>query len=247
MQTDFEVKYHALEEEHWWFRARRDAVLSIVRGMDLSPRALILDAGCASGMLMRSLGEEGFTEVEGIDISAAAVEGARARGLTRVQVMDAADLRFGDGTLDLIVASDILEHISDDRRALSSWMRALKPGGRLVVFVPAFQALWSSHDEVNQHYRRYTRRHLISLLDSSGFQVLRASYWNAVLFAPVAAVRLLMRATRRVHAVDGDQLRVAHPIVNHALLGLLKLENRLLAKGVNWPLGVSVFAIAQRN
>lgn len=250
MNVTYEAKYHQLEEQHWWFASRRDAVYDLVQSRQLPTSAAILEIGCSGGPLMQRLRGAGYTDLTGIDVSSPAIELAQARGVANVSVMDGAALEFADARFDLVIASDVLEHIEDEGRALREWTRVLKPGGQLLVFVPAHSYLWSEHDVVNHHFRRYSRAGLVAALARAGLHTSRSSFWNAALYFPTAALRLGRRlVSGPVSAVQkpgatGDLHHFAGP-ANAVLLGWVKLENRLL-RHLNLPLGVSVFALAQK-
>jgi len=248
MDKDFEIRYHDLEERHWWFRARRDIILRLISNMDLPDHANVLDVGCSGGPLIKQLVTMGFEEPIGIDISEEGVALAKRRGHPGVAVMSGARLGFADKTFDLVIASDVLEHIDRDGEALCEWHRVMRPGGRLIVFVPAFMMLWSSHDEVNRHFRRYRAAQLRALLERAEFVVERSFYWNTTLFAPVAAVRLLNRLFPvRRESVRPDDLSLPNRLLNAGLFGLMKMENILLGLGTNFPFGVSVCAIVRKE
>lgn len=244
MDKTFEAAYHTLEETHWWFRGRRDYVFDLMRTLDTA--LPLLEVGCSGGQLLLRLRAAGFTDLQGIDVSADGIALAQARGFDRAYVMDAAHTTFAGGSFATIVASDVLEHIADDAQALREWFRLLRPGGRLYVFVPAFMWLWSGHDLVNLHHRRYTAATLRQALQKAGFRVARTSYWNFLLLFPVALLRLFKRALRSREATPptGD-LKPVPGALNALLLALLRFENRLL-RYINLPVGVSVFCIAQK-
>ncbi|MFD1467492.1 class I SAM-dependent methyltransferase [Hymenobacter caeli] len=250
MDLTYEAKYHQVEEQHWWFAGRRDAVYDLVQGLGLGPEAAILEVGCSGGPLLQRLRAAGYADVSGIDVSGPAIALAQARGVPNVAVMDGAALAFADERFDLVVASDVLEHIADEARALREWTRVLRPGGRLLVFVPAHAYLWSAHDVVNHHFRRYSRSGLVGALERAGLRVRRSSFWNAALYFPTAALRL---AKRLMHnpldaayqpGATGDLHHFPGP-ANRLLLAWLQGENRLL-RHFDLPLGVSVFALAEK-
>lgn len=248
MQHTYEEQYHRVESHHWWFVGRRGVVHDMVLRSNPDRRCRILEMGCSAGQLIRQLNDDGYRDVQGIDISEGAIDLCRRAGIA-ARVMDAQQLDFPDASFDLVTASDILEHLADEQRALREWRRVLRPGGLLMVFVPAFRFLWTAHDVANKHYRRYRLSELTSRLQEGGFEIQRKSYWNALLFAPIAAVR----GTRRLLTggrlpVDGGQgdLFVPFAPVNFALLTLLRLENRMFGLGVNWPVGVSAMAVARK-
>lgn len=237
MDKSYESKRHRLEEDYWLFRARRDLLLKIIQRIGGNPGSKILDIGCAGGHLIKFLEEKGFKEVSGVDISPEAINLCNKRKLKKVSVGDCLETRFEEETFDLITADNVLEHLADDEKALSEWYRILKTNGTLIIFVPAYQFLWSRHDEVCHHHRRYTKSSLIKLLKNTGFKVDKSSYWNFSFFFPKALLKKFQK---------GDQLYELNPVVNNALTGILKLENKLLMR-LNFPVGVSVLAVARKH
>lgn len=249
MDLTYEAKYHQLEEQHWWFASRRDAVYDLIRQLKLPTTAAILEIGCLGGPLMQRLRQQGYADVTGIDVSAPAIELARARGVPHVSVIDGANLEFADARFDLVIASDVLEHIEDEGRALREWARVLRLGGQLLVFVPAHAYLWSEHEVVNHHFRRYSRAGLLAALRGAGLRPQRSSFWNAALYFPTAALRLGRRVLagaepQAAAGSTGDLHQFAGPL-NKLLLSWVRLENTVL-RHVNLPVGVSVFALAQK-
>ena len=179
----------------------------------------------------------------GIDISAKAIENCKANGIENAFVMDAQNITLPQ-KFDVIIASDCLEHLKDDHKALQNWHSLLKPNGTLLVFVPALMALWSEHDVQNMHYRRYTKSELQTKLKQNGFQISKASYWNFLLFAPIYAVRLLNRLLPAKKSKTGDledEMRF-----NGLFYNLINLENKTL-KYINLPIGVSTYCIAKKQ
>ena len=248
MQEDFAVKYLALEDHHWWFVGRRNMVLRLVDGLPRAGR--ILDVGCSGGALLERLGGQGFREVAGVDISPGAIEVCRKKGLAGAGVMDAQDLTFAEASFDVVVASDILEHVSDPRRALQSWGRVLKPGGVLIVFVPAYAFLWSDHDVINDHQKRYEKRDLVDIVEQSGFKVTRCSGWNVALLLPA----LLAAWRRRRHPAvpsggSGDRAGRLHALPGplNGLLACLSLAENVVLQRLNFPAGISFFVVARKK
>ena len=245
MDVEYEKKYHRLEEDHWWFRGRRDILLQLVDKLNIKTDAAVLEIGCSGGALMAQLKKKGFTDIKGIDTSQVAVELAGERGIENVWVMDGARLNFNDNSFELLIASDVLEHIKDHEAALREWYRVLKPGGRLIIFVPAFQFLWSAHDVANHHFRRYNMKTLTRLVQDAGFTIQRRSFWNAGLFPVTLLVRFIQNKFYR-RSKPADNLKAVNQTLNKALFNLLKTENRLL-KQINFPLGVSLFVVCSKE
>lgn len=247
MQRAFEEKYLRVEETQWWCKARREAVLQTVARAGIKTDAPILEVGCSGGLLLAELADAGYARTTGIDVSETAIGAARERGVRSVIIMDGARLEFADCSFELVIASDVIEHVEHAEAALREWHRVLTPGGTLIVFAPAFQFLWSSHDEVNRHYRRYSRRELKQSLERAEFVVERLSYWNGLLTVPGAALSLIKRVLPRRSRTDGTG-GLVQPFrpVNALLFHIISAENAAL-RYVNLPFGTSVFAIARRR
>ena len=243
MKKDFEKKYHDVETDHWWFKSRRNYLLDLLK--DVPKESKILDIGCSSGIFLKDLENLGFKpeNLFGIDISEIAIENCKANGLQHCFVMDAQNITLTE-TFDIIIASDCLEHLEDDKKALKNWKSLLKIGGVMYVFVPAFMSLWSYHDEVNMHHRRYTNAELKSKLTAENLEIQKASYWNFFLFLPVYGFRKLSSVFQKNKKGESD-ISIGNSVVNSTLLQLIMFENKLL-KAVNFPFGVSTFCIAKR-
>jgi SAM-dependent methyltransferase len=231
-----------VDEHHWWYRGRRRVIRAELDRLPLAPGAVVLDAGCGSGRTLLELVRYG--EVHGIELNPAAAEAARSRGCGEVRIGRLEELPWDSSTFDLITCLDVIEHTADDRIALSELRRVTKPGGWLLVTVPAYQALWSLHDEANHHYRRYGRRSLRSAAVAAGWTIVRMSSFNSVLLAPAAVVRL---AQRRRRANDGyiPALRLGAAWLNHALERPLQLEASWMARGHTLAAGLSLLAVMQ--
>ncbi len=247
MNKDFEKLYHEVEATHWWFITRREVLKKLVSLAAPDHKSAILEIGCSGGSLMQELRNGGYTELTGIDISPEAIALCRKRNLGDVRVMDAQQPEFPCASFDVITASDVLEHLADAPRAVAAWRQLLRPGGTMMVFVPAFNLLWSGHDEINHHYRRYRAGELASLLRAAGFQIQRQSYWNFFVFPAVALLRLGRRlaATTAEKRPVGDIQPVPLPL-NSLLIFVLRLENRLLLTCLYFPWGISAMVIARK-
>jgi SAM-dependent methyltransferase len=234
----------AVDEHHWWYRGRRRVIRAELDRLALPPGARILDAGCGSGRTLVELANYGG-EVCGIELNSDAAELARARGLGDVQVGRLEELPWEDGAFDLITCLDVIEHVPDDVTALVELRRVVAPGGWLLVTVPAYQALWSRHDEANHHYRRYSRSMLRAAARQAGWQIERVSSFNSLLLAPAAAVRLAQRrmGTRNGHSSDLD---MGPAWLNDVLERPMALEASWLGRGRTLPVGLSLLAVLRR-
>ncbi len=243
MKSDFELVYHQLEKRHFWFRARREYILQELGKVDRDFK--ILDIGCSSGILLEELAQIGFkiNNLYGIDISEKAISNCKNAGFEKTFVMDAQSINLNE-KFDIIIASDCLEHLEDDEKALSNWNNLLKQKGIAYIFVPAFMSLWSEHDLMNMHYRRYKRNELSDKLKKNGFEINKSSFWNFFLFTPILIVRFFGRLKSSKKNNTGDLNKL--PLFNNLLFALLSFENRLI-KHINFPVGVSSFCIAKKT
>ncbi len=242
MDGNFEHTYHNLEDTHWWFVSRRRLWMPFLK--QFSRQSRILEIGCSGGVLQQQLQALGFNDLTGIDISDVAIDRARQKMGDRVSVMDAQKLSFEDQSFDIIIASDVLEHLELEHQALTEWYRVLKPGGTLFVGVPAFMMLWSHHDVVNHHKRRYVPSSLKNALVKAGFSVQSTFFWNCFLFPLMFAVRMF----QHVYFRESSNLGGPHPVVNTALKTILNIENFLLYH-LKWsflPFGGSVVSIVKK-
>lgn len=243
MEKDFERKYHDVETDHWWFKSRRKYLLDLLK--EAPKDSKVLDIGCSSGVFLKDLEAMGFLNenLYGVDISDSAIKNCQANGIPNAFVMDAQNITLTE-SFDIIVASDCLEHLEDDRKALKNWNSLLKVGGTMYVFVPAYMSLWSYHDTINMHYRRYVKSELKSKLLGENLSIEKASYWNFFLFLPVYAFRKISSVFNKDKKGESD-IAIGNRFVNNVLLQLIIFENKLL-KLVNFPFGVSTFCVAKR-
>jgi 2-polyprenyl-3-methyl-5-hydroxy-6-metoxy-1,4-benzoquinol methylase len=234
----------AVDEHHWWYRGRRRVIRAELDRLPLPAGAHVLDAGCGSGRTLVELVDYG-TEVSGIELNAEAAELARRRGVGEVQIGRLEELPYDGETFDLITCLDVIEHVPDDVAALVELRRVARSGAWLLVTVPAYQALWSRHDEANHHYRRYSRSSLRGAARSAGWQIERVSSFNSLLLAPAAAVRLAQRR-RRVHNGATNDLDLGPAWLNDVLERPLVLEASWLGRGHTLPAGLSLLAVLRR-
>ncbi len=227
---------YELEDRHWWFRSRRRFVWGLLRRAGVSSASRILDAGCGTGRNLVEFGRLG--PAEGVDFSEEAVAFCRRRGLAGVRQATVEELPFPDGRFDLIIATDVIEHLDDDRRALAELRRVAAPGARLVITVPAYRWLWSHHDESHHHKRRYTLRGLREPVEASGWSALVSSYYYSAMLPAVAAVR----AARRLGARENGRsdLSLTPPGLDRILELPVRAEATIVERGGRLPAGVSI-------
>lgn len=247
------------EEEYWWYRALRRLVAEEVEGALAARRAgerppRILDAGCGTGgMLLRleaSAHGIGTPTLHGTDCSRLALSLARRRGPFALSAASVDRLPYRSGSFDLIVSLDVLYHrqVTSDSAALREFARCLRPGGVVVLNLPAYEWLRSSHDAAIHTARRYHRAGLRRLLTGAGLRVERITYWNTLLFPGLAAVRLLRRHARPGHENGSGPASDVRPVaapLNRLLEEVLRLE-RLCLKRTDLPFGLSLLALAEK-
>ena len=222
------------EGGYWWHAGRRTILSDLVarhckkRDMD------ILDVGCGSGGTSKAF--TAYGNVVGTDYSHLALK--HARGSIQVVRSAMTDLPFKSGAFDLVTILDAIEHEKDDRGVLGEIRRLLRPGGILIVTVPAFQSLWSGHDVAVSHVRRYNAGQITEIVEEAGFTALKSSYFVSFLFPFVAVYRVLYK--RRTP--EANMARFP-PLVNAVFEKLLGLENRII-KRARLPFGLSVVVVA---
>jgi SAM-dependent methyltransferase len=240
MDRDYELQTHQAEDRHWWYRGRRRVLEGVIADLGLPSDARILDAGCGSGRNMVELAR--FGAVTGVELSDTSVEIARARHAGEVIAGSVLEMPFGDGGFDLAVSLDVIEHLEDDLGALRELRRTVAPGGALLVTVPAYQWLWSGHDEINHHHRRYTRRSLQRAGEQAGWKQVRTTYFNSLLLPMAIVLRLLERVNTKTTESSLD-LWVPPSPVNWLLERPLVLESALIEHGGRIPAGLSLLAV----
>jgi SAM-dependent methyltransferase len=240
MDRDYELQTHQAEDRHWWYRGRRTVIERVIDRLELPAGARILDAGCGSGRNMVELAHRGT--VTGVELSQTSVEIARSRGAGEVIAGSVLDVPLPDDSFELAVTLDVIEHLEDDLAALRELRRLVAPGGALLVTVPAYQWLWSGHDEINHHHRRYTRRTLRAVAEQAGWKQARTTYFNSLLL-PVA---ILLRVVDRINTKPTESsldLWVPPEPLNWVLERPLALEAALIGRGGRIPAGLSLLAV----
>jgi SAM-dependent methyltransferase len=240
MDRDYELQTHRAEERHWWYRGRRKVLARVYAELGLPQPARILDAGCGSGRNMVELARLGT--VTGVELSATSVAVARERGVGDVIEGSVLEMPFETDSFDLAVSLDVIEHLDQDLEALRELRRVIAPGGALLVTVPAYGWLWSGHDEINHHFRRYTRRSLQRVAQQAGWQQVRTTYFNSLLLPVAILLRALDRWSTKTTESSLDLWVPPEPL-NRLLELPLDLESALIGRGGRIPAGLSLLAV----
>jgi SAM-dependent methyltransferase len=228
-----------LDDRHWWYRGRRRIIADLIRREVRPPAdAQILELGCGTGHNLAMLG--GFGHVDGLELDDEARELSEKRLGRKIMSSPLPELgEVADSHYDLIGAFDVIEHIEDDRAALASIATKLKPGGKFVMTVPAHQWMWSAHDVVNHHKRRYSKSNLKALIESSPMTLERVGYFNSLLF-PLAVAE---RAASKLRGKNDADVGLPPAPLNVAFEKIFEAERYLVGR-LPLPPGLSLFAVA---
>ena len=240
MDADVYRQLAEVQEKHWWYEARRRILHSFLHALSLPRNARILEVGCGSGANLTLLRQ--FGEVKGVEPDAFARDWAKRVSGCEIEDGALPDRLPFTGPFDLLCAFDVIEHVEQDAASLRALRGLVAPGGYALFTVPAYQFLWSGHDVVNQHARRYTRAAFRAKLRAAGFEIVRLSYYNMLLFPLVAAYRLGRKA---LGVKDGLDTALPSPVVNDVLQKIFAAEAPLL-RHIDLPFGVSIIAVCRR-
>ena len=242
MQRDEYRKLAEVEDHMWYFRALHEHASTMMRSHHPRGAGRLLDAGCGTGGFIRRTSAS-FPSLRfiGIDLFQIACDLAHERGTPRVARASSTQLPFPDASMAVVTSLDVLQHIPDHERAVSEIFRVLEPGGLAVVNGPAYEWLWSYHDDVTDTERRYTRGRMLRLLESAGFDVVQSTYWNFLPLPLVAAKRKLLGG------VGGTDDVKMYPPWAEKLLGAGSAIERLWFTSVSpLPAGSSVLCAARK-
>lgn len=247
MRRNEYISFFEVARTHWWFVGTREAVGdAVARSLTGVCNPRIADLGCGAGNVLESL--EGSGWLLGLDCESAALEVCQQNTSACLVRGNVTALPFSDRSLDLVVATDVFEHVHDDGLAARECLRVLRDAGTLVATVPAIRALFGPHDRALDHYRRYSRSEFHSLLEHSGFVVQESTGLNFLLLPIVGLVRLVQRFFVR----EPSRYRIDYEAAggggrwNRLLLGVLRIERAWLRRS-RFPIGLSLLVVASRR
>ncbi len=244
--SSFEFLFE-MEQRHFWHVGRREIILDILKKIPDINQARILEVGCGNGSVLAFLKQHKLN-VEGGDIFVEGLKFCRKRaGELPLYQIDIMSLPF-ISSYDVIGMFDVLEHIKDDKKALSEVNRALEPGGKILLTVPAHKFLWSYFDEASAHQRRYSRKEIIAKVEENGFIIRKASYYVSFLFPFFLGMRIIGKLTHRKRRADLSVSLETQtvPVINSLFLWTLRAEKFLL-KHMNLPMGASLIILAEKK
>lgn len=235
--------FFKVQQKHWWFVVKKKIILDTInRLVTLRPGSKILDIGCGAGLMLNALDKLGPTS--GMDVSDDAISFSKEifNGEVRKGTLPN-EIPYDDHYFTLITALDVIEHVDDDVAALQAIRSKTAADGYVIITVPAFMFLWSEHDVLNEHRRRYSLPELNAKLVRAGFAVEKISYFNTLLFPLIGLVRLFNKSLGRKGGSDVD---LPHPAINLVLKVIFNIELFLL-RFIRLPVGVSVLAVVRNK
>jgi SAM-dependent methyltransferase len=243
MNINYFKEYYTLERSHWWFTARKKILEHQIQKLLTTPHLKILNIGVATGSTSEMLSNYG--EVTSIEFDKECCEFLRTELKMDVIEGSITDLPFESGSFDLICAFDVVEHVEDHEKAVAEMKRVCKADGNIFCTVPAFNFLWSQHDDINHHVRRYTSSEFSNLFKGSG-QIRYSSYFNFFLFLPVACFRLISKIfpsaiTRK--GAGSDFTVKGSDLFSNLFYNIFSSENALLKRHYSLPFGISYMLI----
>jgi SAM-dependent methyltransferase len=248
MDQQLYQQFYDIEERYWWSVGTRRLFFDLVASLPVDDTARVLDVGCGTGITLREFPRR-CRLLCGCDLSPTALAFSRRRGLDCLVRSDVTALPFASGSADLVLALDVIEHVDADEQALREIARVCRPGGHVLVHVPAFPVLWSAKDELNHHRRRYRRPALRALVERAGLRVAALAYFNCTAFPAALAVALVQAVRRRLAAprpaatAAVERLYDLPPLLNRSLTALLAAERRAVP---HLPFGMSLVCLARK-
>ncbi|MBL1141660.1 MAG: class I SAM-dependent methyltransferase [Proteobacteria bacterium] len=243
MENELFDEMYKVESRHWWFVARRKIIGNVIEQLRLEKNSSILDAGCGNGDNLEMLSRYG--DVMAMEREENALQKAQARNIGNVFKGELPSHIHADiqKDKDLIVLLDVLEHIDDDAGSLEALGNYMNDNGSLVLTVPAYQFLWTSHDEQHHHKRRYTVTQLKTLIENNGWNVSYISYFNTLLF-PLALIDRIKQ--KWFSSGENEGLKMPSTCINAIFEKIFSFESRFIGK-IAFPFGLSIIAVAKKT
>jgi ubiquinone/menaquinone biosynthesis C-methylase UbiE len=252
MEQSYFKEYYHLERVNWWFTVRRKILTErITHLLDHPTHISSLNVGAATGTTSDMLAQ--FGEVMSVEYDEDCCRFAQTVLSTPIIQGSITELPFANNSYDLVCAFDVIEHVEDHQKAMDELYRVCKPGGHIAITVPAYAFLWGPHDVINQHYRRYTMRGLLDLFGGNKGSVIYKTYFNSILFIPIALFRLAARLISMSGIKPSGESNSDHEIFgtkgifNSILAGFFNIDYYLLKNNFRFPAGVSIMVFFKKN
>lgn len=258
MNQDYYKNYYHLERNHWWFVVRLEILKQeiqkiIEHNLDNNKKLKILNIGIATGKTSEMLAE--FGEVISLEYDTTCAEFVRQK--LNIEVIEGSilELPFEENSFDFVCAFDVVEHVEDDKKAISEMNRVCKKNGKICITVPAFQSLWSHHDEINQHFKRYKMNEIVNLFDlqskDKNYKIIRKTYFNSFLFIPIWLFRTLnflipQQFIRKGSGSDFEIYKENH-FLDFILKRIFRIEKKIFRKNISFPFGVSLLFFVEKK
>lgn len=247
MDRNFLDDYFKMEREHWWFRVREDIILDQFKtSVHKTVPLQILNVGAATGRSSEML--EPFGQIQSIEYDEPSYRFCLDVLNMKIDQGSITELPYPDNAFDCVCAFDVVEHVEDHQKAISELFRVCKPGGKIFITVPAFMSLWSNHDVVNHHFRRYRKNQLLNLFSPNGGRLIRTTYFNFILFIPIFLVRSIQRlfTRKKQEELKPDNDMIESGFINGVFKTVFSYERTLLRK-INFPFGVSLLLLWEKK
>jgi SAM-dependent methyltransferase len=246
MNREYYHQYYYYERSHWWFLARLTILEEVIRRNISGKNLRILNVGVATGATTQML--EKFGHVTSVEYDKECCEFLKDK--TGIEAINASltNLPFKNGAFDLVCAFDVIEHIENDGKALAEIKRVLSNRKNFLITVPAFQFLWSEHDEINHHFRRYKMSELSAKLRSNGLYINYKTYFNFLLFIPVLCIRILQKLIKKKDSnkKKSDFERMNSGFINSFMKKIFQIEKPLISRKLSFPFGVSILFFGEK-
>ncbi|MCX5693736.1 MAG: class I SAM-dependent methyltransferase [Candidatus Omnitrophica bacterium] len=244
MQIEQYRRFYELEDKHWWFVGMRDIFCRLISNIYKgNKKLLVLDVGCGAGMIMKDL--EKFGKVVGVDVEDAALKFCQKRDVGDLCLGSGVNLPFKDATFDLVTAFSVVEHVQDDISFIGELNRVCKIGGRIILSTSAFNFLWSQHDLINGHKKRYEKNSLKEIFLKHRLVIEKITYTNFILFPVILLAIILNNLLKRSCKGTVDVFYTMPKLLNGFLTFILKTESIILTK-FNFSFGVSLLCVGRK-
>lgn len=245
-KKEYEILFE-MEDDYWWYKELRRLVFSVIDKAFQDENGLrLLDAGCGTGGLLAHIN---IHNVYGFDISEESIKFCKIKKLRNILRASVSNIPFSSNSFDMVISLDVLYHlgVKNDSMVLREFYRVLAKGGVLLINLPAYNFLKSTHDKAIHTRQRYIRKDLKKKIENAGFKIVKITYRNTILFPFISTIRLFERLSPKSKKRARSDLKKMPDHLNKLLTCFLSIENRLILSGLNFPFGLSLFCVAAKK